>query len=503
MTAQIFRLIYRPIVNDMTNYLLLRNNKETGPFSLEELLKMGLKPYDLVWIPGKSAAWRYPSEIDELKAYAPEVEEQPFDRFFKKPATEKADPVPVPTAQQEIPVAHQAYAPKVAVAEQQKYVAKKSVFVTLPGQLAEKKTAPTPTPKPAPVPKPALTPIPDYSATDINETISITENPVAKIKYSQPLDEIKEMYVKTLRERKDRIARKSFMKISLKRAAVVGGLIGIGVLVGFILQSKPAANSNLAQIQPSAANTALTANTPPAAGPESAGVSEPDQSTTVIPPAGEQPVQQKQESRQKQLASSPAASAAADKNTDESFAKKEEAVIPPAKNAKAIMPAPQQKDEPSVEQSYMAAEQNPVTGERTRAVRSSQQKENTEEKTLSATPDRSSSPSSNERALAGLGSQVSVSSNDYKRVALGGIRNLELTVTNRSKYSLDQVTVELQYIKPNDQTVKTEMIQFKSVSANESATVRVPDTNRGVRVEFKIVRIGSRQANESLAKSSF
>ncbi len=477
----------------MANYLLLRNNKETGPFSLEELLKTGLKPYDLVWIPGKSAAWRYPSEIDELKAYAPEVEEQPFDRFFKKPGTDKADPVPVPTTQEEIPVAHQAYAPKVAVAEQQKYVAKKSVFVTLPGQLAEKKTVPTPTPKPAP--KPAPTPIPDYTATDINETISITENPVAKIKYSQPLDEIKEMYVKTLRERKDRIARKSFMKISLKRVAVVGGLIGIGVLVGFILQSKPAANSNLAQIQPSAGNTALTANTPPAE-PESAGVSVPDQSTTVIPPAGEQPVQQKQESRQKQLASSPVAPAAADKNTDEPSARKEETIVPPAKNAKAIMPAPQQKDEPSVEQSYIAAEQNPVTGERTRAVRSSQQKENTEEKTLSATPDRSSSPSSNERALAGLGNQVSVSSNDYKRVALGGIRNLELTVTNRSKYSLDQVTVELQYIKPNDQPVKTEMIQFKSISANESATVRVPDTNRGVRVEFKIVRIGSRQAND-------
>lgn len=492
MTAQILRCVSRPILNDMANYLLLRNNKETGPFTLEELLKTGLKPYDLVWISGKSAAWRYPSEIDELKAYAPEVEEQPFDRFFKKPGTDKADPVPVPTTQQEIPVAHQAYAPKVAVAEQQKYVAKKSVFVTLPGQLAEKKIASAPTPKPAPVPKPAPTPIPDYTATDINETISITENPVAKIKYSQPLDEIKEMYVKTLRERKDRIARKSFMKISLKRAAVVGGLIGIGVLVGFILQSKPAANSNLAQIQPSAGNTALTANTPPA-GPEPAGVSIPDQSTTVIPPASEQPLQQKQETRQKQLASSPATSAATDNNSDEPSAKKEEAIVPSAKNAKAIMPAPQQKDDPSVEQSYMAAEQNPVTGERTRAVRSSQQKENTEEKTLSATPDRSST---NERALAGLGNQVSVSSNDYKRVALGGIRNLELTVTNRSKYSLDQVTVELQYIKPNDQPVKTEMIQFKSISANESATVRVPDTNRGVRVEFKIVRIGSRQAND-------
>jgi hypothetical protein len=68
-------------------YLLLRNNKQTGPYSLEEIKTMGLKAYDLVWIEGKSAAWRYPCEIDELSAFAPAVEEQPFDRFYKKTST--------------------------------------------------------------------------------------------------------------------------------------------------------------------------------------------------------------------------------------------------------------------------------------------------------------------------------------------------------------------------------------------------------------------------------
>jgi len=65
-------------------YLLLRDNKQTGPYSTEELITKGLKPYDLVWLDGKSAAWRYPSEIQELKPYAPAVEEQPYDRFYKK-----------------------------------------------------------------------------------------------------------------------------------------------------------------------------------------------------------------------------------------------------------------------------------------------------------------------------------------------------------------------------------------------------------------------------------
>ncbi len=67
-------------------YLLLRDNKQSGPYSLDDLKVKGLKAYDLVWVEGRSAAWRYPSEVDELKAFAPVVEEQPFDRFFRKPA---------------------------------------------------------------------------------------------------------------------------------------------------------------------------------------------------------------------------------------------------------------------------------------------------------------------------------------------------------------------------------------------------------------------------------
>jgi hypothetical protein len=55
----------------MSSYLLLRNNKESGPFSFEEVKDMSLKTFDLLWVVGKSAAWRYPGEIAELKSFAP------------------------------------------------------------------------------------------------------------------------------------------------------------------------------------------------------------------------------------------------------------------------------------------------------------------------------------------------------------------------------------------------------------------------------------------------
>ncbi|MBO9571559.1 MAG: hypothetical protein J7497_05040 [Chitinophagaceae bacterium] len=69
----------------MNKYLLLRDNKQSGPYTVDEIIAKGIKAYDLVWLEGKSAAWRYPSEIEELKAFAPTIEEQPFDRFYKKP----------------------------------------------------------------------------------------------------------------------------------------------------------------------------------------------------------------------------------------------------------------------------------------------------------------------------------------------------------------------------------------------------------------------------------
>src|SRR5689334_11143254 len=68
----------------MNKYLLLRDNKQTGPYTAQELAEKGIKPYDLVWLEGRSAAWRYPGEIEELKPFAPVVEEQPYDRFYKK-----------------------------------------------------------------------------------------------------------------------------------------------------------------------------------------------------------------------------------------------------------------------------------------------------------------------------------------------------------------------------------------------------------------------------------
>lgn len=51
-------------------YLLLRNNHQTGPYTLDELWQQQLRPTDLVWVDGCSQAWLYPSELEELEVFA-------------------------------------------------------------------------------------------------------------------------------------------------------------------------------------------------------------------------------------------------------------------------------------------------------------------------------------------------------------------------------------------------------------------------------------------------
>lgn len=45
-------------------YLLLRNNQQSGPFTIGELLQQQLRSSDMIWIEGKSSAWIYLSELE-------------------------------------------------------------------------------------------------------------------------------------------------------------------------------------------------------------------------------------------------------------------------------------------------------------------------------------------------------------------------------------------------------------------------------------------------------
>jgi hypothetical protein len=51
----------------MKKYLLLRDNRQSGPHTIQQMGSFGLHPLDLIWIENESTSWKYPEEVEELK----------------------------------------------------------------------------------------------------------------------------------------------------------------------------------------------------------------------------------------------------------------------------------------------------------------------------------------------------------------------------------------------------------------------------------------------------
>jgi hypothetical protein len=51
----------------MSNYLLLRDDQQIGPYTFEQLKALRLEPTDLVWVQGRSDGWTSATEVEELR----------------------------------------------------------------------------------------------------------------------------------------------------------------------------------------------------------------------------------------------------------------------------------------------------------------------------------------------------------------------------------------------------------------------------------------------------
>jgi hypothetical protein len=98
-----------------------------------------------------------------------------------------------------------------------------------------------------------------------------------------------------------------------------------------------------------------------------------------------------------------------------------------------------------------------------------------------------------QRAKAALTNQVSIGSNKYDVGAFGGIHNLQITVTNRSAYSLDLVVVAVSYIQANKKTYKTENLFFRGVAPGSALMLEAPKSSRGISVQYKVTSIDSKE----------
>jgi len=461
----------------MNKYLLLRNNKQTGPYTIDDIKTMGLKAYDLVWIDGKSAAWRYPGEIEEFKSFAPPVEEQPYDRFFKKSSPEKKTghlQVEPSVSEDKSQIAKE-YTPKIFSSDpkkeprRRKYV---SVSMpsgiqrsTIPADNSEQKENNYKTTREEITDKKSVPISNEEKTSEISAEVKRSEKPVSGLREDKTVEQPISVRWKTVEQpisvkatsvlfperkiddRNDQDQYSSFAQAAGSKrkelargvlqgvaiAAALVSLVAVGILIGMGIGSskspdvKPTTqtgNSNLAVMkdEPAAVDTTV----PTAA---YSVVVDTVAKTTVLPSS----------------------------NKPKATVKK--AVVLPENLAVEAVAVPE---------------------------------------TITTTPEvKTDKPADKEAIRQNIAKKIYISTNDYKVGMFGGIDDVKITVHNGSEYPVDLVVVDVSYIQSNKKSYKTESLQFKDIAANSSLTMAAPKTNKGIKIQTSLTHITSKSAGLS------
>lgn len=431
----------------MNKYLLLRDNKQSGPYSVEELSAHGLKPYDLVWLEGKSAAWRYPSEIAELKPFAPVVEEQPFDRFYRKPENKTIESAAKDNT-------------AVAASSFLQGEAKKS---DLSGSLTRIELN-TGSGNKIHVSLPTKTSV---SSPTTPEQIQKSSTPVSFQTEKQPVD-VSPMMKKSSSldasvnssieggDRTQNIEHSHFTKQQhttpkeapvsrlLFRAVAAACLLLGGALIGLIINYN-SQQKKFQQLNQLVQEIKLQDNPGTAKTVKNDRLTE--EARIAQADSGEPPTE-----------------------TEEPVYKEDIQLPPPKKNRSENKAKPVRDTTTEIkvvpEAAETVLEEEPVT--RIDKVASELAKKN-------------------------LWQLVTIDNNKYKTGVFGGVSNLSLKLSNKSLLQLQQVEVEVLYLSPENKTVNKQRVVFENVSPGEQLQLAVPKSNRGVKIEYSIKKIATKE----------
>ena len=450
----------------MNHYRLLRDNKESGPYSQEEMIAKGFKPYDLIWVEGKSAGWRYPSEIPELKVYAPVVEEQPYDRFYKKPAQQK----------------HSRFEERVSNTSFSSTTLKKEEVIR--GEWKEKEERPVI--KPAYSIQPTAgrhihVTLPSGNTVNVN-TVTARKEPVEEQKKFQPMVEAEEKKssftenisapYQTITTENTRILKK---ETAVKVLATGSNNVIKDNQVSYSYPAQPNSNFQWTTLLGLFVGIATLVGLG-----IMIGLSISRTKNELIPGTG--------------------------------IAKKTSPVITAPVNSNAGMPSVKE-DKPSEQVNQISGSQSPEENKelvKNAVIKSSAAPVNAVKEEAKIADNKPLDPSGNSQSVSQsteltrkaalvpsfdlLAKQLNLTTHGYKVGAFGGISDLQCTLVNDSKFALDMVEVEVQYIQANDKVYKTEILSFKDIAAGTQVTLNAPKSSRGIKVTGKIIKINSKES---------
>jgi hypothetical protein len=387
-------------------YILLRNNSESTPLSLEDLKRIGLLPSDLLWVECQSVCWQHPQEIPELKKLLT-PEEQPVnipateDEFEKYTPLVKADTV-TPTVKNRV------------------YVKLPSTSTTTASEKEEVPIVAQQTDKTETITAHKKKPAPEYAQYTINDILLDQVETIPQLSNKSPKDKTELL--------------ESLLYLPKKKIALYVGLLAAGALMMLIIKGT---GGNEKMKAPPVAVQAEMINTIPTAEPVEETVTD----STIIP---------------------------------ESYTPQQTVITETstASTTKSVSTAPTKKQQ---EDKQTKPKNEPASITTTPAAKTATPViENLEVKKV---------------PVENIVSQLHLKANEYTVAAFGGIRNLKMTLQNNSRHLLEKVSVEIRYLNPEGEVVKTETIDFNSVPPGESAAIAVKKTTRGVKLDYKITKI--------------
>ena len=488
-------------------YLLLRSNKQTGPYSLEELLQLNLKPFDLVWVDGRSAAWQYPSEIPALKPYVPATPqaEAPFQPIETAAMEENVSPTSGvdafsqpqnPNPQKtEIPKRVFVSVPKrVISADEQKTVRSQNSF-------DDHKAYMPPVEESAYERKEEVKPT-TPSLSQPYEHTKETSHDAVHTNYARPLQEVEEDYTnwvyKQKTKKKSSVNPKDLVLVVLI-LAVIGG--------GYYVMSRP-----------SVANSVLPTNKPAA----------------LITPQSEEKDSEEgnaKETLSPALETTPLPANTATNNVETKLSKniktKNRVIVSPGQTNSSVPDAqnsmPVEKPNSNIQddkantvsktgeaqqpKQTAPAEKKKKLGEVLKGIFTKKEKKEESQNDASVLEDPK--PANNRQATrrdetaaddhaateisaASLMEQVDLSSNAPENWMMG-VKNLKITLKNRSNVTIQAASVAVSYYNENNELLEKKLIYFSNVAPKSKATVAAPDHKFADHVDFKLTTITGKE----------
>jgi hypothetical protein len=92
---------------------------------------------------------------------------------------------------------------------------------------------------------------------------------------------------------------------------------------------------------------------------------------------------------------------------------------------------------------------------------------------------------------------ISATNSNYGIGFLGGIKDLSVSLTNRTDFPINMAVVKVTYIKAGGGVWKTIPVTLYNIPAHDTKEQAMPDVNRGKKVKVSIQKIVSKQMNFS------